>query len=177
MNVFVSAIIGLGSANDPDALKLETRAKTWIKNCVLPETPPALMVIRIQTQLQAYPKARNISASSIYNCFGQVFAARRCAIVDDEDVEAILRDDGYRRLPWNPATWMPGDVVIYRKESGTIEHAGHICRITSDLSSGNFEVIVRSTWGIDGEYDHPIADVPPLLGKPTEVLAQRFLAP
>lgn len=170
-------IIGLGTANDPQALKLETRGRRWVKNVLRPETPPALMRIRIEVTLQECSDARNVSESTIYNCYGLAFAARRSAIVDEEDVQAILDDDGYRRLPWDPSTWLPGDVVIYRKDSSEIAHVGLISRIVPDTATASFEVFVRSAWGDSGEYDHVIDHVPVLLGRPTEVVSQRFLAP
>lgn len=170
-------VIGLGTANDPQALKLETRGKRWIKNVLRPETSSALMREIIEDTLQGCPDARNVSASTIYNCFGLAFAARRSAIVDEDDVQTILEDDGYRRLPWDPSTWLPGDVVIYRMGSGEIAHVGVISQIVPDIATASFKVVVRSAWGSNGEYDHVIDHIPALLGKPTEVVSQRFLAP
>ncbi len=173
----MTGIVGFGTATDPQALKLETRARRWVKNVLRPETAPVLMSIRVTVALGACPAARNVSLSTVYNCYGLAFAARRSAIVDEEDVQTILHDDEYRRLPWDPAAWLPGDIVAYRTDTGDLAHVGVISRIDVDLTNPEFRVLVRSAWGDSGEYDHPIDQVPILLGKPTEVFAQRFLAP
>lgn len=140
-------IIGLGTPNDPEALKLETRARRFIHNVTRPEGHPDIMRERIRITQDAFPAVVPVSASIVYNCYGLAFAARRCAIVDKTDVETILEDDGYRKLPWDPAAWLVGDVVLY----------------------------VLSAWGDSGEYLHPIDVVSPLLGRPSEVVSQRFL--
>jgi hypothetical protein len=130
---------------------------------------------RIRITREGFPSAVPVSASIVYNCYGLVFAARRSAVVDEEDVQAILEDDGYRSLPWDPAAWMVGDVVLYRNDTGELSHVGIVARKTEDFTTGNIKVDVLSAWGESGEYFHPIDLVPPLLGKPSEVVSQRFL--
>ena len=125
--------------------------------------------------LEAFPNAKPMSASAIYNCYGLAFACRRSAIVDEEDVSAILVDDGYRQLPWDPSAWLSGDIVIYRDGNGAMVHVGVVAKKQVDLATGETSVEVLSAWGESGEYLHPIGDVPSLLGRPTEVVAQRFL--
>jgi hypothetical protein len=168
-------IIGLGEPTDPQALKLETRGRRWIHNVLRPEAAKNQMLERISISLGACPRAKPVSASALYNCYGLVFAARRTAIVDEDDVVAILEDDQYRKLPWDPKTWLPGDIVIYRNEEGEIVHTALVASTSVDLSGKDVTVYVLSAWGECGEYLHPIDEVPPLLGKPTEVVAQRFL--
>lgn len=173
--ITMAYIIGLGGPADPQALKLETRRHRWIRNVLRPEAARDQMRARIAVSLGACPRATPVSASAIYNCYGLAFAARRTAIVDEEDVAAILEDDQYRKLPWDPNAWLPGDVVIYRNEQDEIVHAGLVARKSVDLPRGDVAVYVLSAWGECGEYLHAIDEVPPLLGKPTEVVAQRFL--
>lgn len=168
-------IIGFGTPNDPEALKLETRARRFINNVMRLEIRPDLMRERIRITQDAFPAVAPVSASIVYNCFGLVFAARRCAIVDATDVEAILEDDGYRKLPWDPAAWLVGDVVLYRDVSGELVHVGIVAGKTTDFTTGKIKVDVLSAWGNSGEYLHPIDVVSPLLGKPSEVVSQRFL--
>jgi hypothetical protein len=168
-------IIGLGGTSDEMSLRLETRRHRHINNVLRPEASPEVMRERISLNIETRPTARPVSASAIYNCYGLAFASRRCAIVDEKDVEAILDDDGYRRLPWDPSAWLPGDVVIYRNNKSEIVHAGLIAQIDIDLTSDRVNVKVISAWGDCGEYLHPLEDVPILLGRPTEVVAQRFL--
>jgi hypothetical protein len=168
-------IIGLGTPDDPLALKLETRARRFINNMMRLETRPEIMRDRIRIIRENFPAAIPVSASTIYNCYGLVFAARRSAIVGEEDVQAILEDDGYKKMPWDPMAWMVGDIVLYRNDSGELRHAGILARKTADLTTGNIQVDVLSAWGDSGEYLHPIDHVSPLLGKPSEVVSQRFL--
>lgn len=168
-------IIGFGEPSDPQSLKLETRRRRWIRNVVRLEAPRDLMRARIQVCLGACPQAIPVSASAVYNCYGLAFAARRCAIVDEEDVETILEDDWYRKRPWDPNAWLPGDVVVYRNDHGAIVHVGVVAKLVVDLMRGDVTVYVLSAWGDNGEYLHFIDEVPALLGKATEVVAQRFL--
>ena len=168
-------IIGLGTPTDPTSLKMETRRHRYINNSMRPEAPPDLMRGRIRMNLEAFPNAKPMSASAIYNCYGLAFACRRSAIVDEEDVSAILVDDGYRQLPWDPSAWLSGDIVIYRDGNGAMVHVGVVAKKQVDLATGETSVEVVSAWGESGEYLHPIGDVPSLLGRPTEVVAQRFL--
>ena len=171
----MSYIIGLGTPSDPLALKLETRARRFIRNVMRPEVQPHIMRDRIRIIQEGFPAAVPVSASIVYNCYGLVFAARRSAVVDEEDVQAILEDDSYRSLPWDPAAWMIGDVVLYRNDTGELSHVGIVAKKTEDFTTGNIKVHVLSAWGESGEYFHPIDLVPPLLGKPSEVVSQRFL--
>lgn len=168
-------VIALGTALDPHALKLETRRRNWIKNVVRPEIHPDLMRTQMVELQRLFPFLTPISASAIYNCYGLAFAARRSAIVDEDDILAILNDDEYRVLPWHPAGWEIGDVVIYKDSVGAVKHVGVIARKTPDIASGTIQVDVLSAWGSNGEYLHPIDRVSPLLGVPAEVRSQRFL--
>jgi hypothetical protein len=168
-------IIGLGTPNDPAALKLETRGRRFIRNVMRLEVQPDLMRERIRIIRNGFHSVVPVSASVVYNCYGLTFAARRCAIVDEEDVQAILDDDGYRKLPWDPAAWLAGDVVVYRKNSGELAHAAVVARKTEDITTGEIKVEVLSAWGESGEYLHLIDVVSPLLGRPSEVISQRFL--
>lgn len=168
-------IVGLGTPTDPQALKLETRKHRWIHNVLRPEATRDQMLTRIAVLLSACPRTKLVSASAIYNCYGLAFAARRSAIVDEDDVVAILEDDQYRKLPWDPNAWLPGDIVIYRNGDGAIVHAGVVVNKSVDLLQGDVTIYVLSAWGGHGEYLHPIDEVPLWLGKPTEVVAQRFV--
>jgi hypothetical protein len=168
-------IVGLGGPDDPSALKLETRARHFIHNVMRLEARPEIMRERIRITREGFPGATPVSASMVYNCYGLVFAARRSAIVGEEDVQAILEDDGYKAMPWDPTAWMVGDIVLYRNAEGELTHAGIVARKTIDLTTGNIKVDVLSAWGDSGEYLHPIDLVSPLLGKPSEVVSQRFL--
>jgi hypothetical protein len=168
-------IIGFGSERDPESLALQTRAKRHINNVMRREALRAELEARLAAVLAMCPNARLVSACSIYNCYGLVFAARRTAILDETDVETILRDDGYKDRPWDPNAWLPGDVVLYYAEKDSLAHAGFVATILRDLRTGESTVYVISAWGESGEYYHPIDHVPANLGRPGRVVAQRFL--
>jgi hypothetical protein len=102
---------------------------------------------------------------------GMVFATRRTWI-DTEHLEMILEDDEYRRL-FPSEEVLPGDVVVYRDEDGTVSHVGLVNEVRPNLRDGTKEIIILSQWGGDGEYFHHIEDVNPLLGKPAEYWTDR----
>lgn len=78
-----------------------------------------------------------------YNCHGWVFTEGQY-FVADEDVEAILQDNGYRRVLDPQAR----DVVIYFDEDGAIVHSG-LVRLAEERL-----VLVESKWGLLGRYLH-----------------------
>ncbi|MEP6635735.1 MAG: hypothetical protein ABJB97_03350 [Acidobacteriota bacterium] len=131
------------------------------------------MKILVRENCKNHPDIKLVSASAIYNCYGMVFASRRCAILGEEDVDMILHDDGYHLLPWDPTAWELGDVMLYRNSEGALRHAGVIIEKTPDLQASRYHIAVLSTWGNTGEYIHAMGDVSPLLGEPCEVRSQR----
>lgn len=170
------AIIGMGTPRDPRALALETRRKRHVRNVLRPEMPPAFMADVVQETLKNHEDVELVSASAIYNCYGMVFAARRSAIIDELEVKKILDDDKYEKLPWMPASWLPGDIVLYwSDELQNVTHAAVVVDVTPSVRSGEFEIKVQSAWGDVGEYLHRIDDVPSQYGKPCEARSQRFL--
>jgi hypothetical protein len=102
-----------------------------------------------------------------YNCFGQVFANRRTAIYDDENVgliELILAEDGFRRIP-DEEEFDCGDVVLYYDDLGAV-HAGRIVRFAKIERVISFDgaapqrdipVVLSKFDDVSGEYEHPIA--------------------
>jgi hypothetical protein len=78
------------------------------------------------------------------NCHGWVFADGRF-LIRGPDVEQILQDNGYAITD----TPLPGDVIIYRSETGEILHTGLVRGLLSDRT-----VIVESKFGVGGRYLH-----------------------
>lgn len=109
--------------------------------------------------------------SSVYNCMGMVFAARRTWI-DPEEIRLILEDDDYRRVS-DASELMPGDVVVYRTDDGSVSHVGVISEVQIDIREASRRIVVLSQWGREGEYFHGVDDVNPRLGKPTEYWTDR----
>ena len=149
-------------------LKLETRARRQIRNNPRIEPDPALLKIKLQIHQTAHPAATLRSATAVYNCFGMVFASRRTCILEEDEVQKILRDDEYR--PTTLAGLKEGDLVVYGTARGRTDHVGIVTAF--DLTDPS-TVWVLSQWGQVGEWKHEINDVPPLLGQPTAFWTDR----
>jgi len=171
----MAVVINPGGPTDRESIKLATRKRRFIRNLAHIEALPETMRARIEVNTKAHPSIEPISGSAVYNCYGMVFAARRTWILHPEDVSAILEDDGYHPLPWDPAAWQVGDIVLYNDRDGGLTHVGMIARKSISISDAQIKVDVLSTWGETGEYLHPIDVVSPFLGKPSAVVSQRFL--
>ena len=94
-------------------IALETRKGRAIRNTVAPEP--------VEQARQRYAALRKKFGQywinrkgpcGGYNCYGMVFATRRTAIYEDEQIPDILEDDGYRQIPEKDVR--PGDIVLYR---------------------------------------------------------------
>lgn len=98
-------------------------------------------------------------ACGVYNCFGLVWASRRTAIYDEDDILQILTDDGYRQLAIE-GQLQPGDVVLYRLPGNTL-HAAIVLQLRQ-LQPGTSTIPwVLSKWtDAFGEDIHAIEDVP-----------------
>lgn len=151
-------------------IALATRQGRQIKNERRLQRPPAAMKEACDIVLRSHPSAKVRSLSSVYNCMGMVFAARR-TYVDPDQLPIILEDDGYR--PVARDLLVPGDVVVNRDATSDIVHVGIVAEVRPILSTGSREVIVLSQWGGDGEYFHTIDDVNPRLGKATDFYTDR----
>jgi hypothetical protein len=116
------------------------------------------------------PAARVRSPSARYNCMGMVFAARR-VWVDITDVTRILEEDGYSRLD-DEASLQIGDLVVYAR-GGAVSHVALVARVEPLARGGRPLITMLSQWGADGEYFHPLADVPPLCGAPYQFWTDR----
>jgi hypothetical protein len=77
------------------------------------------------------------------NCHGWVFLGGRAWILG-EDVEAVLRDNGYRPTE----APRPEDLVVYR-DGGQVQHSGVVLGVAE---AG--QVLVESVWGDQGRYAH-----------------------
>lgn len=124
---------------------------------------------------KAHPDVQLRSDSARYNCVGMVFAHRR-AWVEDTEIRALLKQDGYRRLP-NFSALMDGDVVVYCVERGGRLAASHVAvmvrRVVVTAADEGSGIVVLSKWGNHGEYVHRMEDVHPALGRPAEFWSER----
>ena len=152
-------------------LPLVTKRGTHIPNEQRPESSRATMDARKEQVVNGNPERQVRSLSSTYNCMGMVFANRR-TWVDPEHLPLILTDDGYRRVNAE-SDLQPGDVVVYRSESGEVSHVGIVSKVRTNLIEASREVQVLSQWGATGEYFHRVDDVSPSLGVPREYWTER----
>ena len=165
-------LIGGGGESDRLSIKLATRRGTFISNERRRERPPEALRAAKEIWKEKYPNIQVRSLTAIYNCVGLVFGSRRTCI-DTDQLELILREDDYRRLPGEHDVEI-GDLVLYRI-GNRYEHIAVVVNKERDLINASFEITVISQWGADGEYIHLIHDVPPALGIPQEFWTDRRL--
>ena len=97
-------------------------------------------------------------ATGIYNCYGHVWTARRTAIYNIDQIDVILREDGYRQLN-ESQTPMEGDLALYRNNRLGIIHAGEVVRVLSAGSLISWSIL--SKWNdTSGEDIHKPEAVP-----------------
>lgn len=168
-------IIGRGSPRDPRAIPLGTRAGNWIPNERAPERSPWELQESMRIWAGERPDAIFRSISATYNCIGMAFASRR-TWVEPENVDLILREDGYQLLG-GPHEVVPGDIVLYKNGDGEISHVGVVIERRPKVENGSWEIWIVSKWGRDGEYIHKIGDAPEILGQPSEYWSERRAQP
>jgi hypothetical protein len=109
------------------SVALETRQGRPIRNVVAPE--PGEQADRKYAAIRQKHGQTWINRKSPcggYNCYGMVFATRRTAIYEDQQIPDILEDDGYRRIPETDVR--PGDIVLYRDARLGLLHAALVMR-------------------------------------------------
>lgn len=82
-------------------------------------------------------------SSSLYNCHGMTFAARRTEIDDPGEVKRIMHEDDYDEIDADQV--LPGDVMLYVAESGDIEHSGIV--VEKPKKANLYVPIIYSKWG------------------------------
>lgn len=153
-------------------LALHTRKGWQIPNETRYERPPIAMQAAVQNLRSIFPQIRPRSLSSVYDCTGLVFASRRTTVSTD-NIHRILSDDDYKRLSDLPDL-EEGDLVLYgRGDGSSISHAGIIWSKRAKPRDATFDIMVLSQWGADGEYIHPIDQVPSAYGRPVEYWTDR----
>lgn len=159
-----------GSPQDRASIQLATRSGKYIENERRREHPYERLKAAQKLWRGKFPRIRTRSLTAVYNCVGLVFASRRTCI-EPYLLDWILREDGYRQVRL-PEAIQPGDIVVYRIEK-QVAHVAVVIGTTND-SFGIQHTEVVSQWGEDGEYIHPVGDVPEeLLGRPTDYWTDR----
>ncbi len=122
-------------------LVLQSRTGSEVENYFDDRKPAPGIDFASSDARRTYRSARHrpTKPSSRYNCHGLTFAGRRTAIERPEEVERIIREDGYVQVP--RAEVLAGDVVLYY-ENGMPEHSGIVTEV---LALGSMWVL--SKWG------------------------------
>jgi hypothetical protein len=151
----------LGSA--PTELLLATRKGNRIPNEVILD-PDETERRRVDLFVKLFGQNWELRKPhlGVYNCAGHVWASRRTGILDEEAIQLILADDGYRLLPQDQ-TPLPGDLVLYwhvpTDRKAMWLHVGCVCDIRI-LGKVRIPWIL-SKWGATtGEWLHRFDDVP-----------------
>lgn len=165
-------VVGAGSPDDRLSIPLSTRMGTPILNERRGELVPEAKAASVREWKEKFPNNDLKSIESIYNCMGMLFACRRTA-VDIDDLEVILREDGYRLINPPPDAEV-GDVVVY-KDRNQATHVGMLYRVELLPTLGEYRVEVLSKWGFVGEYVHRLQDVPAVYGEPAEYWTHRLI--
>ncbi|WP_395369511.1 hypothetical protein [Komagataeibacter diospyri] len=143
-------------------LSLQTREGRDIENECNKESVGHPEIAVSQKLIAQYSRAshRITHPCSTYNCHGLTFASRRTQIWRDEDLNNILKDDGYVEVKLHDVS--PGDIVIYRMKDGSFSHSGIVVR----KDKKNPDIIVEprpdilSKWGGSHEVIHSVTDCP-----------------
>ncbi len=133
---------------------IQTRKGRNIDNCQ-PETISPFFRSQFGKWDSKYPSAkRRTCPSSIYNCHGLTFAARRCFLENAEDILYILSDDNYSEVDWKSV--LPGDIAVYYSK-GDAEHSGVV---VGKAEPPLYSPLLVSKWGSYAEVIHYFADCP-----------------
>ena len=165
-----SLVIGAGGESDRNSIPLATRAGRRIDNERRMEHLPARLRAAAHMITSQCHGAQPRTLSAQYNCMGMVFASRR-VWVDITLIRRILEEDEYSRLA-GPEALQVGDLVVYQRD-GADAHVGMVIGSEVIMPSGEPVVTVLSQFGADGEYLHPIEQVPFLCGRPSEFWTDR----
>lgn len=139
--------------NDNNCITIQTRKGNNIKNTVYDKISPYIQNINSKYENE-YPKNEYRSEETAnYNCFGMVFASRRCFIIDN--INKILEDDDYKEVPLNKV--LPGDIVLYFANYDII----HCGIVINTLSKDNlWNPLIISKWHCFREVIHNVNECP-----------------
>lgn len=147
-------------------IALETRLRTPLENSQALK-PEARSIRIFELQLRNHPRWELRKAScGVYNCFGHVWASRRTALYYQKDVEAIFRDDGYRRLQAHEKPFQGDLAVYYDRSEQSIYHVGIVGELRRLVLTTGTDLAAPIPWVLSkwndasGEVLHHINDVP-----------------
>lgn len=134
-----------GYALPKDSIALQTSKKKDIENYQVFEMSNFEV-----NQHKDYEKPKYTSVvfrgnpSPIYDCHGLTFASRRSCIDQKNEIEKILKDDGYELVTIYSV--LPGDIILYiNNDDKDICHSGIVLHARFD--TGLPDIKVLSKWG------------------------------
>ena len=165
---------GSGEILIGEELKLHSKKFRQIRNELGEEKPKYWHELAHSIMVKNHPSLGLRTTTSVYNCLGLVFAARRTWVHETiENIEIILNDDEYRQIQQGEDIF-PGDVLFYRHEDGSFAHVAIVLNAHLDVPSAEWiSTLVISKWGKHGEYIHGPKDIPYYLGSPSEFYTDR----
>ena len=137
--------------NNNNCITIQTRKGNNIKNTVYDKISTYMQYVNSEYE-KKYPKIKYRSKETS-NCFGMVFASRRCFII--ENINNILNDDDYKEV--HPDKVLPGDIVLYFSNHEII-HCAIVIERPNDKNFWN--PLVISKWHCFREVIHHMNDCP-----------------
>jgi len=138
----------------PRELKLQTRLGNDIVNCQgIMKNPITKQQIE-DLKNRYHPISIRTCPSSIYNCHGLTFAARRTWIAENDEIYKILHEDDYQQI--QEGDILPSDSVVYFDNDSFVIHSG----IVVDKNKVFNVPIICSKWGHFFEAIHLLGSCP-----------------
>jgi len=136
-----------------NCITIQTRKGNNIKNTVYDKISKYMQYLNSEYE-RKYPNIQYRSKeTSNYNCFGMIFASRRCFIIGD--INNILVDDDYKTVDFNEV--LPGDIVLYLQNYEII-HCGIV--IEKPDNENLWNPLVISKWHCFREVIHHMNNCP-----------------
>ncbi len=146
-----------------EALPLATRLRRPIRNVVGLEAVTYVQAEKFRRMCQSFGWEVRRGPTGIYNCFGHVWASRRTGIYETPEIEAILKDDGYRLLEQKESPRL-GDLVLYRLvDTAEVFHVGEVIEmreLKGMSGTRKIPVILSKLDASSGEVFHFVEHVP-----------------
>jgi hypothetical protein len=116
------------------SIVVQTRTGKNVKNLVELEPGPRYLR-RYRAILDKFGKhcVERKPPTGVYNCAGHVWASRRTAILESDQWQLILLEDGYRRLSPGREPF-PGDLALYRdSDTDDVLHVAEVLRLSPGI--------------------------------------------
>ncbi len=158
MNEFAGLLL-LGP-ND-ESIIVQTRKGNSVKNAIDP-SPRKDQIDKYRRLLEKHPNwVERVPAIGGYNCVGHVWASRRTGIFEQEQIDIVFRDDGFRIVDETKELIHPGDLVAYW--STDHQHFLHIGLVVELRSAVGFTTsipwVLSKMDATSGEVLHHFRDI------------------